>query len=54
MISLSDFDDVVQTETHADMSFGALITTVDFGALVDFDILEPFDWGEAGASRIQW
>jgi len=53
-ISVSDFADVEHTETHADMSFGALITTVDFGAFVDFDILEPFVWGATGAARIQW
>ncbi len=39
MISLSDFAEVEHTETHAEVSFGALITTTDFGALVDFVIL---------------
>jgi hypothetical protein len=32
IISLSDFAEVEQTETHAEVSFGALITTADFGA----------------------
>jgi hypothetical protein len=32
MISLSDFAEVEQTETHAEVSFGALITIVFFGA----------------------
>ena len=45
MISLSDFADVEHTETHAEVSFGALITITAFGALVDFDILEPFVLG---------
>ena len=55
MISLSDFAEVEHTETHADMSFGALITTADFGAdFFDADILEPFVWGATGAARSQW
>jgi len=53
MISVSDLAEVEHTETHADMSFGAFITTVDFGAFA-FDILEPFVWGATGAARIQW
>jgi len=55
MMSLSLFADVEHTETHADMSFGALITTADFGAdFFDADILEPFVWGATGAARSQW
>jgi hypothetical protein len=39
MISLSDFAEVEHTETHAEVSFGAFITTADFGAFVVFVIL---------------
>lgn len=39
MISLSDFAEVEHTETHAEVSFGALITTADLGAFVDLVIL---------------
>ena len=38
MISLSDFAEVEQTETHAEVSFGALITTADFGAFLAVDV----------------
>jgi hypothetical protein len=36
MISLSLFAEVEHTETHAEVSFGALITTVFFGAFFAF------------------
>jgi hypothetical protein len=42
MISLSDFAEVEQTEVHADMSFGALITIVAFGA--DFFAVDVAIW----------
>ena len=45
MISLSDFAEVEQTETHADVSFGALITTVfftDFAVFADVIWVFPF------------
>jgi hypothetical protein len=35
MISLSDFAEVEHTETHAEVSFGALIVIVFFGAFVE-------------------
>jgi hypothetical protein len=35
MISSSDFLEVEHTETHAEVSFGALMITADLGALVD-------------------
>jgi hypothetical protein len=48
MISLSDFAEVEQTEVHADMSFGALITIADFGAFFAVDVaiwVFPFLFG---------
>ncbi len=39
MISLSDLADVEHTETHAEVSLGALITTADLGVFVVFVIL---------------
>ena len=45
MISLSDFAEVEHTETHAEVSFGALIITTDLAAFA-FVILEPFVWDD--------
>jgi hypothetical protein len=48
MISLSLFAEVEHTETHAEVSFGALITIADFGAFFAVDVaiwVFPFLFG---------
>jgi hypothetical protein len=52
MISDSLLADVEHTETHADMSFGALITTADFGAdFFDADMIGTFRLGLVAVCR---